>query len=215
MTESALDFEKRPLRYNAIDGVDEMLVGVLLLTLFLLLHVTNIAPEGSIWRWKPIFLIGDTFLLVVFLVGRKLLRERITYRRTGYVKYRSSKIRSAIGVVIAGMIAAVAVKYVSNPWDQLHRERNLIMLGSLLWSFLYTYFYIYKTTMHSVYRYVTALVLALGPVAVYSAFPGTRDISTLSAAVPGACFLISGVVTFYLYLRNTNPAHVTSENESR
>lgn len=205
MTDSVAEYVKRPVRYNMIDGVDEMLIGFLFLALTLLMHVANVAPEGSIWRWKPLLLITNALLLIPFFLGRRLLKERITYRRTGYVKYRYSKTRSVIGGVVGFVVGVAVTVAIYRFWSVPERERYLILTSSLLWTAFYAYFFVYKTQMYRIYRYVIVLLMAIGPWVVYSVFRNVRDISTLSGAVLGACFLISGVITFLSYLYNTKP----------
>ena len=206
MAESILDYEKRPIRYNAIDGVDEMLLGLLFLALFLLMHLVAIAPAGSVWHWKPALLIANALVFVLFLVSRKLLKQRITYRRTGYVKPRYSKVRAAVGGIVGMVVGGVVTIYVLKALRPPQREPIMLVLNGLLWAGFYLYFYIIKTQLYRAYRYVIASAIAIAPILVYSAFSKVRDISTLSQAVLGACFLISGVITFWSYLRNTKPA---------
>jgi uncharacterized membrane protein HdeD (DUF308 family) len=211
MAESVLDYEKRPIRYNAIDGVDEMLVGLLFLALPLSTHMANVATEGSVWHWKHTFLIANALILVAFFVGRKLLKERITFRRTGYVKYRDSKVRAAIGAMVGFAVGCVVVICAFILWHPPQRDRYLILFAGLLWAVFYIYFFVYKTKMYHAWRYLLALLVAAGPLAVYSALPHVRDISSLSTVVLGACWLISGVITFSSYLRNTHPAAEPSD----
>ena len=215
MTDLTADYIKRPVRCNLIDGVDEMLIGFLFLALPLLAHVANVAPEGSVWQWRPLLLIINGVLLVLILVSRKLLKQLITFRRTGYVKYRDSKIKGMIGAIVGLAVATPVMVAIYRLWPPPQRERHLILISSLLWAAFYTYFFIYKTEMYRTYRYVVVLLMAIGPLAVYSIFGNVRDISTLSGAVMGACFLISGVITFWSYLRRTHPADAEIEDETK
>lgn len=211
MAESVLDYEKRPIRYSLIDGIDEMLVGFFLFTSMIFTHAENLAPERSVWHWKHTVLIANALLLVVFLLARKLLKECVTYRRTGYVKYRYSKLRSTIGGVVGFAVAAAIVVSTSVLWHPPERDRYLILVGGLGWAALYVYFFIYLTKMYRVWRWFVAVVMAAGPLAIYSVLWNVRDISTLSGGIPGACFFISGVAAFLSYLRNSKPAEVQSQ----
>ena len=215
MTDLTAEYIKRPLRYNLIDGVDEMLVGFLFLALPLLAHVANVAPDGSVWQWKPLLLITNGLMLILVLVSRKLLKKWITYRRTGYVKYRYSKTRAVIGGIVGFGVGIAVMAAIYRLWPLPHREQHLILISSLLWAAFYAYFFVYKTEMYRIYRYVVVLLMAIGPLAVYSVFTTVRDISTLSGAVMGACFLISGVITFWSYLRRTNPSGAEREDEAK
>lgn len=215
MTESALDYSKRLIRYNATDGIDEMFVGFLFLLLPSLTHIANVAPEGSVWRWKPSLLIADALLLVFLFLARKLLKERITYQRTGYVKFRYSKLRGVIGSVIGFVVAGGILIYVSRVSPAEHRDLVLLGLGSALWAGFYLYFLVFRAGLHRIYRYAVAILLAVGPIAVYTIFSHVRDISTLSSTVPGGCFLLSGIITFWLYLHNTKPRQTQSTNEAQ
>lgn len=209
MAESILDYEKRPTRYSNIDGIGEMFIGFVFLALTLLMHLDNVAPSGSIWHRKEVVLIASVLILVIVYLGQKLMKERITYRRTGYVKYRSSKVKTAISTVIGFVVAGVVVVALSILWRPPQRDRYLILLAGLGFAFLYAYFLIYLTKMYYVWRYLVALCLAVGPFAVYSAFPNVHGISNLSSGgVLGSCFLASGVITFWSYLHHTKPAEM-------
>lgn len=211
MAESLLDYEKRPVRYNSIDGIDEMFIGLFLLSSTVLMHAVNVAPEHSIWRLKYAVLIADALLLIVFLLGRKVLKSRITYRRTGYVRYRYSKVKSVIGAVVGFGLAVVVVLSIFAWGPQPDREGTLILVGSLLWAALYAYFYIHAPKMYRLWRCLIAVAIAAGPLSFYSLLRQVHDISTLSAGMTGAFFLISGVTAFVSYLRNTKPAEVQSQ----
>lgn len=211
MAESVLDYEKRPIRYNSIDGIDEMFIGLFLLSSTVLMHAVNVAPERSIWHLNYAVLIANALLLIVFLLGRKVLKDRITYRRTGYVKYRYSKVRSAIGAVVGFGLAVVVVLSLLAWGRPPDREGSLILVGSLLWAAFYAYFYIHVPKMYRLWRWLIAVAIAAGPLSFYSLLRQVHDISTLSAGIPGVFFLISGVTAFVSYLRNTKPAEAQSQ----
>lgn len=210
MAESVLDYEKRPIRYNSIDGIDELFIGLYLLSSTILMHAGNVASENSIWHLNHTVVTANVLLLVLFLLARRVLKKRITHRRTGYVKYRYSKVRSAIAAVI-GFGLAVVVVLLMAAWHPHDREGSLILLGSVMWAVLYAYFYIHIPRSYRLWRWLIAAAIAAGPLSIYSLLRHVRDISTLSAAMPGALFLVSGVVAFVSYLRNTKPAEAQSQ----
>jgi hypothetical protein len=215
MAESILDYEKRPARYSAIDGIDEMLIGFFFLTTTLTMHATNIASADSFWRWKYSFFVANALLLIAFFMVRKLLKERVTYRRTGFVKYRNSKVKSVLGGIVGFASGGAALTCLLILWPRPQRERYLILLGSVLWAAFYMYFFVYKTGMHRAYRYVMAVLMVASPLAVYSMFENVRDISTLTVVAPGTCWFFSGVITFWSYLHQTHPADPESEDAAK
>jgi hypothetical protein len=207
MSNSIDDYVKRPIRYQNIDGLDELFLGFLWIALQLLdfFHLT--AASGSVWRSNATFFLCVGVLAAVCLYGHKSLKSNITFPRTGYVKYR----RSATGVWLRGSIAAavavgvaLATVFVLQRLGPDSSEIGKMALTSGGWAL----FYIYITRMDAAWRWVVLLAMLVVP-PLAAAFPIGRLLSgNLPFVLQGLIFFVSGLIglTFYLH-RNPLPEH--------
>lgn len=208
-TDSFPDYEKRPARNANRDGIAEMCIGLLFIAMPLITYFFNAASATSIWHSRYTVLVAFVILLVMYQSTYKLLKQKITYRRTGYVKHRYSKWKTALGTVI-GFAVAAAVPIALYRSHVRPREATMIAISGFMWAALYACFFIYLAKMHQLWRWGVVAAMAVGPLGVYSIFRDVGDISTLSATVLGACWLVSGLIAFCSYLRRTQPATAES-----
>jgi hypothetical protein len=196
MTEPIAESMKRPSRYAMVDGVGEMGIGIVFAGMSIILRLS--VGQRSIWSWKPTVVICLAVLLVLVLLAEATVKSRITFRRTGYVKYRHSRVQTALAVVVAAILAA----FISYFLKHSPRGENLqLLLGSLSMCVLYAY----GTKMDQAWRWIVVIAMVLAPLAtrsIVSSDPG----QWLSTGIIGICWLVSGLVTFWLYLRRTRPA---------
>ncbi len=82
------DYRKRPLRYVNIDGTSEMFFGCMYLGFALLSAFET--PSFKQHPWPGVLWFYAILLSVLGLAwwATRLIKNRITYRRTGYVAYR-------------------------------------------------------------------------------------------------------------------------------
>jgi len=202
MTEGISDYLKRPSRYAMIEGVGEMGIAIVIsgISAFGILHAR--AGEHSIWNWKPIMLIYGVVLLALVFLAQAMIKKRITYPRTGYLKHRHSRVKSVVAIVSAAMLGAICAVLISNFWKHSeHRQDLQLLLSGLIWCLLYAY----ATKMDQTWRWIVAVAMTFGPLGtdrIMSGDPG----QWVSFIVIGICWLISGTITFWLYLRRTRPA---------
>lgn len=201
VTESVEEYIKRPLRYNQIDGLGEVFVGTCFLNWPLFDYVRTLAPAGSAWHWRYTSTICALALLIVVVAASGVLRRRITYRRTGYLKYRNLRWKTAL-ISVASMCVAIVFVLLLARWHVLLYGHGIELFGGLAMAVLYAF----ATKMDDLWRWIIASVLALGPFTVYLILLQSRGRDDLSAGVIGVCWLVSGAITFCLYLRRTQPA---------
>ena len=104
------EYAKRPIRYQNIDGLNELGIGILWMTLPLLEFFNKTAASGSFWHRRTTFFVCVAAFTVALLYGHKALKKRLTYPRTGYVKYRQTRTRVFASLFVAGAVAvAVAL----------------------------------------------------------------------------------------------------------
>jgi hypothetical protein len=206
------DYARRPKRYLTIDGIYEMGIGFWILTMTLLGKSLWGTPGNFFWHWVGTLAISTRFVVwfgtvaissalpsFVVLFGVRALKERITYRRTGFVKYRGPAGKRLTAGLIAGAIgmpaALLLVFYLV-----LHSGYSAAAaVRSAMWGLLYAF----GTRLGEAWRWVVLAVILLGPVAI-SMLPLDRaSAQGLPTAFMGLTLLVSGGIAFYLYLRRT------------
>ena len=198
---------KRTRQYWYVDGLAEIAFGGLCLFLGLYFYTKDISPSGS-----SIGLVLDFgFVILVvgygFLAGRilKAVKMRLTYPRTGYIRYtrtKSSKRRTTfiIGAIIGALLGVTfATAPASSNW--LPAINGLLIGGAWL-------FVAHKIGLPRFY--VMALLSALLGIGI--SIIGLGDMIGLAVyyLTTGLIMCISGGLTLYIYLRDTQPPQNTS-----
>lgn len=200
------DVTRRTERYWYEDGLWEISFGLVYASLAALYWFTQglnwSGPQSLILPFAQIFVMLGTF----WLAGRmiKYLKEHITYPRTGYVSYRKPAPRSraasiAITAVVSALTAALVamVASFSTMQDRMPFIISLPMAGAL----------IYLGHRFNLLRmYVIAALMVLAGYVVSMLAPGGDLVIALFFGVLAALLIISGLITFALYLLRTKPA---------
>jgi hypothetical protein len=202
MTNQIDDYAKRPIRYRNIDGLSELAIGLLWVLAPLLEIFTKTAPSGSLWHGKTPLLVCFAALACVVVFGPKALKKRLTYPRTGYVKYRRTRSRvwRLAGGVLAAAVVALAAAFLLRRYASPSSKVMLIALTSAGWGGIYAGI----TRLDAAWRWVALGVLVVAPPAVTALplHPVWRD--GLPIIALGLVFLVSGAISLALYLRR-NP----------
>jgi hypothetical protein len=194
------------MRYQNTDGTWEMGIGFLFLTMTFLEKSLRSAPPNTVWHWRGTFLLSLALLGFVVLCGVRALKERITYRRTGFVKYRGLAGKPwLIGLISAAI--GVPVALLSNLLMRHSKLPVPVAVGSAMWGLLYAL----GTKLEEAWRWVVLVVMVTGPPAI-SKLPLDREwLETLSAGFLGLTLLVSGLIALSLYLRRTRPPEREAE----
>jgi hypothetical protein len=195
------DYARRPMRYRNIDGIWEMGIGFLCVMIVLLEKSLRSAPRNSIWHWRGTLALCIALLGFVVLGGTEALKRRVTYLRTGFVKYRGLAGKPWIAGLIAGVTAMPAALLF---YLLLRHSRYsvTVALESAIWGVLYAF----ATKLDEAWRWVVLAVIVLGPLAI-SMLPLDRaSLQGLPMAFMGLTLLVSGGIAFCLYLRRTQPS---------
>jgi hypothetical protein len=203
----------RPRLYYNIDGLGELGGGVMLLAFALLLWLLAHLPSSSVWHqisW--VVLLG---LALVTHYGIKAIKTHITYPRTGFVEYRSGdRLRtSIIAAVLGALIPLSLVAADRRHWD----ITTAAPLIGLVFAAAYTYHLaravrwkwvvVGAIALSSlVMTFVPADVLAVLASDSLAAHPFRAKLVgaiLLSLMTYGPMLLISGGISFWLYLRHT------------
>jgi hypothetical protein len=110
------DLEQRPRRYWNVDGIPELVMGLVWIVWGLALIAGDALPRGSAasgvyWMSVPAILVLSG--VAANWVTRRL-KERLTYPRTGFVEYREPgrgvrTLTALLAVVAAALLAALIV----------------------------------------------------------------------------------------------------------
>ncbi len=195
---------QRTRQYWYIDGFNEMLTGLG----FLLLGAINFISGFFSPAMGSAVLVGIAYPLVILagmFAGRvwvRTLKEKITYPRTGYVKYiqpeRNSRVKRKATVFFVAIIISIITMVVTRGLDPFW-----VVLGTGL---LIAVFISYLAVQVPLNRFFV-LAIWVAMVSTASAFlPVSEDMQLgfLLAGV-GMGWLASGVITLLNYLKNTHP----------
>jgi hypothetical protein len=223
---------QRPKFYDNVDGVGELggSFGFLGLALFLWPQVG--LPEDSIWNRMDVFFVYLGVLSLVSHYGTKAIKKHITYPRTGFAKYRKEYSIWSLVPGILGIIGIVLVLKLSSPHSDLaHRSRLLSTIINAGVGLVLTVSYSINFARSIRWKWIVAGLMAIGAVTIASLpadvvaaldrdarnFPWSttadwlEGVLLLTMLFDGVLLLISGGISFVLYLRHTQPAVETAE----
>jgi MFS family permease len=196
--------ERRTIQYWYEDGIWEMAFGVMVLFLGIYLLGYALIPAKSLWRglWSigmlPVFIFGVRF------VGRivRLLKEKLTYPRAGFVSYRRPDGRkrprrfSLVGG-LAGIAFALAYSLSRNSGGFSWFPAGFGLLFALM------LFYIALRTNLIRFFLLSVLVIASGIVLARSALAAISGLSIFYCLM-GLALCVSGAITLRQFVRK-NP----------
>jgi len=186
----------RPRAYYNIDGVGELGVGFLFLGYALSKWMLMHTPGESVWHQPYMWVIylGVTILIIHY--GSKAFKKHITYPRTGFVQYRrSTRWRGFAGAMVGG-VAGTALLWI------LRAHGGLTTLASL-YGFFFAGGYAYGVARKVRWKWTVVCAMALGSLAI-ARFPATAlGAFWNTMALYGTLLMISGAISFILYLRHT------------
>lgn len=195
------DYVKRPVQYQNIDGLGELATGFMWMGFWLLGFLLKTAHSGSFWHVYAVILVCLAALCFGLLYARKALKRRITYPRTGYVKYgQAGKRVRLIAGVLAGLALGDAIDFVLRRFASHYFEAALIAYTSAGLGLLYVLF----TRMNAAWRWFVLVAMVVGPSAVAMLPIGQLWAGTFPFVLQGLIFVVSGAITLTLYLRQ-NP----------
>lgn len=217
------DLLDRPKFYHNIDGVGELAVGLMAAGFTAFQWISMHTPQNSIWNKIYTLWIFVAVLGAFTHYGTKAIKKRITFRRTGFVRYRNKRWYwpGLAAFVVACAVSGCGLLVLSR--GRADATVLAIMLIGLLMAASYGYGVAravrWKWIVASL-LFVAAVIVALLPVRIASApmaqswisgFYNTRFFGSLFLylAFYGLVLLVSGGISFVLYLyENRNPGAV-------
>ena len=203
----------RPKFYGNIDGVAELGGSVLCLGYALLLWLQIHSSASSVWhRMSLVAFVG---LILVIHYGTKAIKTHITYPRTGFVEYRrrNRRLTGIIAVALGALVPVGLIIASRRHWD--------ITTPASLIGLVFAAAYAYQIARPVRWKWVVVWAMALGSL-VIAFLPAdvlgvlANDSSAahpvgailagttlLSLMIYGTMLLISGGISFGLYLSHT------------
>jgi hypothetical protein len=214
---------QRPILYDNIDGAGELALGFFLLGYTLLRWL----PIHARWWHRYGVLLGFLLLIAAIHYGVKAIKTHITYPRTGFVEYRKRGYvwKGAIVGVVVGLFIGLGIVLVAHSHWVAGCSHWVLRMPAALFGLIFAAGYAYKIASTVRWKSAVAAVMAICSVEIAllpqgairammgrnSAFATAFGALRLTFAFYGAILLISGGISFVLYLRNTHPAAEAAE----
>jgi hypothetical protein len=211
----------RPKAYYNIDGLGELVMGFMMFGFALLTWLQAHSPGGSLWH--NVYVVLPLILLMVSIIdyGSKVVKRHITYPRTGFVEYKKRETvwPAAIAFVTLALVAAGLAFAARSHWG-IDSHFGLTVPAALV-GLVFAAAYAYGVARAVRWKWAVVSAIAICSVAIAMlpadlvgklADSGQTGLSAatvgawlLSVLVYGVILLISGAISFVLYLRHTQP----------
>jgi hypothetical protein len=220
---------QRPKLYNNVDGVGELGMGVMLFGFALLMWLQVHSPGSAIWH--KVYVVLPLILLIGSIIdqGSKAIKRHITYRRTGFVEYRKrdNVWLGAIACVTSALVA-VGIAFAARSHWSIGSHLGLTTPAALL-GLAFAAAYAYGVARSVRWKWIVAAVIAICSVVIAMLpadwagaivgspsnagpfSPGSVGAWLVSILTYGTILLVSGAISFWLYLRHTQPPARTAE----
>jgi hypothetical protein len=220
---------QRPKLYNNIDGVGELGMGFMMLGFALLTWLQAHSPGGSVWH--RVYIVLPFILLMGTIIdrGSKAIKKRVTYPRTGFVEYkkRDNVWPAAIAFVTSAVVAAGLAFAARSHWGI--GSHWVLTTPAALIGLIFAAAYAYGIARVDRWKWIVAGVIAISSLVIAMLpadwaggivgspsnagpfSPGNVGAWLLSILTYSAILLISGAISFVLYLRHTRPPAGTAE----
>ena len=211
---------KRPKAYNNIDGTGELGMGFMCLAFAPLIWLQLHTPKDSIWNQQYVLFIWVGLMVTMIYLGIMAIKNYITYPRTGFVAYRTQN--RIWRMIVAFVVSALSVVGLALA---VHSHRHIVMPVFFLGLFFaagYAFGIARSGGVNALSRWkwvvvlaqvLGVLLIALLPEDLTAALSGSSLPAGISASSAGAfqlwlmlygtLLLISGAISFWLYLRHT------------
>ncbi len=192
------ELARRPARYWNIDGLPELVLGVLWMAWGGAWLVGQAVPHD--WRWTAYWLAVPPALAlggVAAVSATRRLKERLTFPRAGYVLWRQPDLRSRIlvGAGIVVVAGALALMVLTGPMRSVEQKAPAVIGVILSLSFVAVGLRQRAPHFLALAAVAVALALAVGTIGA-----GWVSTNWLFVALGAACALV-GAVRLALFLR--------------
>lgn len=218
--EDVQGFLKRPKLYDNIDGSSELMLGCMMIGFMAFEWVGEHSTQESIWNKIYALYIFIALLITALIYGRNALKNLVTYRRTGFVKYQKPDplwlgLICFLAASVAGAVAFFTVR---------RCEIDTTLLVTIGIGLLLAATYAYGIARAIRWKWVIAALLMVSPI-VIAMLPDALASAPMSQpwlptafnrrllgslflyeASYGVILVISGCISLGLYLHGTRRA---------
>jgi hypothetical protein len=209
----------RSRQYHNVDGVGELGIGVMCLGYALLGWMQVRSPEHSAWNGMITLFVFIGVLCAVIHYGTRAIKQRITFPRTGFVEYRKRDtvwIPLILGAGLSAMAAGTVAMGIRAHWNLTSAASltGVLLAGCYAWGAARS---VQWKWIVVVLLAASSLVVGLLPASTLDALIGNSWVARrhlpsqafaafwLCLTTYGVLTLISGGISFWLYLRRTQP----------
>ncbi len=208
MSDSIKQYTQRPNHYANIDGTVEAAFGVFLLGGLLTGYFEDIVLQHVKLTYLPHLLLlylAYAPLLCLVYFGPKAVKKHITYPRTGYVVYRRQKGSRWMKVLAASAITAVVISGLAAMLSHHAAITPLRLAFAVVLGICYSAPVVILARTER-WKWLVYGPLAFGLAAIMLT-GGERLLDTFRPVLllAGCAYFFSGAVTFWRYIRYTQP----------
>jgi hypothetical protein len=195
------DYLARPRRYGNIDGLPEAAFGLTMLGWVFIAYAERLLQPGLALRAVMLPVLMGAWPLALARCTQ-LLKQRVTYQRTGFIEPRCSSRRSRVLVFLGSfMVAAIGSVGIG-----LILRRHPPVIGfAILIGLVQLLSYGVLNRHRLTWRWFIIAAMAAAALIVGAQGADLHGLFRLQPPVFGAIWLVSGLVTFAEYLANTRP----------
>lgn len=203
--DSTKDFQRRVRQYWYEDGLIEIGAGCAILL------IAGIYLSAALFMKGPVGALVTAFapmlvILLWVLGGKKLiqtLKEKITYPRTGYVKYRQdprtrSISRRVLVMIVAASVSGLVILFAASIPKIYYAALTGIMAAAIMFILGYQA-NVKRFYLVGIWVILSGLVISLLPIVE------PWDMPALVGSM-GLGWIVSGIVALTNYLKHTSPA---------
>lgn len=192
------DLARRPLRYWNVDGLPELMVGLLWIAWGGAWLIGQRIPPGSPWNvyWlvMPPTLAASGFAV---MWATRRLKERLTFPRTGYVEWKEPGRGARLGAAAVAIAAALALAVMILTGNMRQMEQMATPVLSVILSLSFVVASLKQRAPH--YLALAGVAVALG-LALGAIQGGWESMNWMFLGLGAACALVGGL-RLALFLR--------------
>jgi len=175
------------------------------------------SPAGAVWHQMYFFVIYVAALGAALHYGNLAIKERITYRRTGFVEYRKEgRIRTRVLTGIGAPLFLLVVLFANRRHWNVNAAPALFGLGAAAayairfaakdrWKFAVAVAVALCSLEIALHPADLTAALGIGSWTSFSPFEKVFATEIFILTLCGAAALVSGAISLWLYLRHTQP----------
>jgi len=191
------DYLSRPVRYQNIDGLFQVMWGTAQMGQGAFFWLASVTPLDSFLHWVYMGVLGLLFAGLYF--GRKYVKRHVTYARTGFAEpLRRSVQPWALAVAMLLSVGMVIVLRVFLKHLGPTGVATVICLANAL-------LFAFVTRLDQFWKSASLCAMTLGTLAIALIVPDRLTMERWYLLVNGFCWAATGATTFILYLRHSHP----------